>query len=169
MRPRTPTFIWLPFIFSVSTISWALLFVALAIIAAVAITPALQDVRDAERQRNDLQATLDLLDQRITLQKDFVAAAGTDPLLMQRLAARQLNLERKDQEIVVLDPASLHRDRSVASLIAESLIPVTPKPVNELPWYLAATTKPGAKQLLMIIACSALVLSFLLGVRYQRN
>src|ERR1700743_1325789 len=98
MRPRTPTFIWIPFVFSVCTISWALLLAGLIILSVVIVTPAVKELKDAEVDRNNYKATLDLLDQKIALQKEFVAAANKDPVLMERLASRQLNLNRKDQE-----------------------------------------------------------------------
>src|SRR5690349_3981109 len=103
MRPRTPTFIWIPFVFSIGTISWALLIAGLVLLAAVVITPAIADVKEAEAMRNDYQASLELLDQKIALQKEFLAAAPKDPMLMDRLASRQLNRSRPDQEVLVLD------------------------------------------------------------------
>jgi hypothetical protein len=169
MRPRTPTFIWIPFVFSIGTISWALLLAGLAILAAVVISPAIADVKDAERMRNDYQATLDLLDQKIELQKEFIAAAPKDPMLMDRLASRQLNRNRPDQEVLVLDKNAPPVDRSVETLLAESLKEPTVKPVTPLPAPLAATMMPGMKQLLVLIACAAMGLSFFLGVKYERQ
>src|SRR5947208_3600267 len=110
MRARTPTFIWIPFVFSVGTISWALLLAGLVILAAVAVTPAMRDVNQAEATRNDYRATLELLDQQIALQKQFADAATKDPALMERLASRQLNLNRKDQDVLIFDPAMQTRD-----------------------------------------------------------
>ena len=86
----------------------------------------MQEVRGAEATRNDYQASLELLDQKIALQKDFIEASKNDPVLMERLASRQLNLNRKDQDILILDPSVLYKDRSVDSLLAESLTPVRP-------------------------------------------
>ncbi len=169
MRPRTPSFIWIPFLFSVEAISWVLLLAGLAIVAAVVITPGLEDVRASEIQRNDLQATSELLDQRIALQQKFIEAANTDPLIMQRLASRQLNLQRKDQVVLPLDTDVNHGDRSVASLIAESLTPVTPKPVPTVPWALSVTTTRGFRPLLLMGALAALTLAFLLGVRFEKH
>jgi hypothetical protein len=168
MRPRTPTFIWIPFVFSVGTISWAFLLAGLVLLAAVVITPALQDVKAAEAVRNDYQATLDLLDQKIALQKDFVDAATKDPVLMERLASRQLNLNRKDQDLLILDPAVQYKDRSVDSLLAESLTPVTPKQVKPVPSLLALSANSAVRPLLIITACAAITLSFFLGVKYER-
>jgi len=167
MRPRTPSIIYVPFLFSVTTISWALLVGALAVLAAVLLTPAVQDLRTAEAQRNDLQATVDLLDKKIALQQEFIPLASHDPLLMQRLASRQLHLERKDQVVLVLDPDAAHRDRSVSSLISESLTPVTPVAVAPLPAYVAWATSPTYRPLLLIAACLALALSFVLSLRYR--
>lgn len=170
MRPRTPSFIWLPFLFSVETVSWGLLMCSLAILAAVIIAPAYEDVRVAEIQRNDLQATVDLLDQKIKLQEQFIQVAGNDPLLMQRLASRQLNLQRKDQEVLPLDNSGTSsRDRSAASLLADSLQPVTPRVVSPLPAPLLLVSRPAMRSLLLTVALVGMVLSFLLGVRYERQ
>jgi hypothetical protein len=191
MRARTPSFIWIPFVFSIGTISWGLLLAGLAIMAAVILTPALREVNAAEKTRNDYQATLQLLDQKIQLQKDFTEAAGKDPVLMERLASRQLNLNRKDQDILILDSQGKNPDRSVRTLLADSLTPVVatqPKPLNPV---LALTLDPdprdyatppaGAIQrltyaikkhsrtTLIILGCGAIGLSFFLGVKYQRH
>lgn len=168
MRSRTPTFIWIPFVFSVGTISWALLLAGLVILAAVVITPAMRDARAAEATRNDYQATLDLLDQQIVMQKQFTDAATKDPVLMERLASRQLNLNRPDQEMLVLEPRSQNRDRSVKALLAESLQPVTPAAVAPLHPLLAATLNPALRSMLVIISCLTIALSFFLGVKYER-
>ncbi len=168
MRPRTPTFIWIPFVFSVGTISWALLLAGLVLLAATVITPALRDAKEAERTRNDYQATLELLDQQIALQKDFTEAATKDPVLMERLASRQLNLNRPDQEILILDPAVQNRDRSIKTLLAQSLKPVAPAPVPPLNPLLALVMLPSLRPTILLVACIAIALSFFLGVKYER-
>lgn len=169
MRPRTPSIIWLPFVFSVGTVSWALLLAGVALLAAVVVAEPLRDLQDAEKQRNDVQATVALLDQKVQLQQDFMKAAEKDHELMERLAVRQLHLSRPDQQILPLDPDAQFRDRSVSTLIAESLTPVKPEEAKPLPWYLAATLATGMRPLLVIAACAALALSFFLGVRYERS
>jgi hypothetical protein len=169
MRPRTPTFIWIPFVFSVGTISWALLIAGLLILSAVVLTPAVKDMKDAEADRNNYQATLDLLDQKIAMQKEFMDAATKDPVLMERLASRQLNLNRPDQQTLVLDPAAPYKDRSVETLLAESLTPTTPAPVATIPAPLQLTTNPGVRSTLILAACASLALSFFLGVKYERS
>ena len=169
MRPRTPTFIWIPFVFSVGTISWALLAGGLLLLAAVIITPAVQDLQLAQADRNNYQATLDLLDQKIAMQKEFMAAATKDPILMERLASRQLNLNRPDQQTLILDPAAPYKDRSVETLLAESLTPTTPPPVAALPTPLQTTLKPPIRKIMILAACAALTLSFFLGVKYERD
>lgn len=166
MRPRTPSFIWIPFVLSVGGMGWILLVASTALLAVTILAPELQKARLAEMQRNDLQATLELLDKKVAMQKEFVAAATTDPLLMQRLASRQLHLDRKDQEVLTLDPMAPYRDRSITSLIAESLVPVAPKPVPPLPWFLQPTLHPTFRPLLLILACGGLLLSFVLGIRF---
>ena len=169
MRPRTPTFIWIPFVFSVGTISWALLLAGLLILSAVILTPAVQDLQLAQADRNNYQATLDLLDQKIAMQKEFMAAATKDPVLMERLASRQLNLNRPDQQTLVLDPAAPYKDRSVETLLAESLTPTNPVPLPTNPASLQLTLKPGIRSTLLLAACASLFLSFFLGVKYERN
>jgi hypothetical protein len=178
MRPRTPTLIWIPFVFSVGTVSWAFLLAGLILLSAVILAPALQEVRAAEVVRNDYQATLDLLDQKIAMQKEFIditSKDGGDPVLMERLASRQLNLNRKDQDILILDPAVLYRDRSIESLLAESLTPVSPKPATSptIPYVPAVVTSlvvnPAIRPFLIIMACAAIALSFFLGVKYERS
>jgi hypothetical protein len=161
--------LWIPFVFSVGTISWALLGVGLVLLAGVILTPPWKDLKEAERDRNNYQATLDLLDQKIAMQTDFLAAATKDPVLMERLAARQLNLNRPDQEVLILDPAEPYRDHSVETLLAESLTQVEPAPVAGLPKVLEMTLQPGVRSILVVVACLALVLSFFLGVRYERG
>ena len=80
-------------------------------------------------------------------------AANTDPILMERLASRQLNLHRPDQETLVLDPAAPYRDHSVETLLAESLTPTTPVAVAALPAPLEATMKPEIRRMLVILVC----------------
>jgi hypothetical protein len=166
---RTPIFIWLPLVLSVSTISWACLVAGLVLLSAIVLTPAMIDVKAAEVTRNDYQATLTLLDQQIALQKDFATAARTDPLLMERLASRQLNLNRPDQEFLILDPAGANKDRSVRSLLAESLQPVTPKPVKPVNPLLAMTTNMALRPMLITLACGAIALSFFLSIKFERQ
>jgi hypothetical protein len=166
---RARTVFWIPLLLSVGTISWGLLAAGLVLLAAVILTPAIRDVKAAERTRNDYQATVQLLDQQIALQNDFVKAATTDPVLMHRLASRQLNLSRGDQEMLIFDPNLQNRDRSVKSLLAESLTPVAVKPVVPLNPVLAMTTNAALRPMLIMLACTAICLSFVLGVKYQRR
>ncbi len=126
-------------------------------------------MKDAQTDRNNYQATVALLDQKIALQNDFMAAAVKDPVLMERLAARQLNLSRPDQEVLILDPASPYKDRSVETLLAESLTPVTPVAVKPLPAALIPILNSRMRSLIVIIACLTLALSFFLGVKYERD
>jgi hypothetical protein len=169
MRPRTPNFIWLPFLFSISAVSWALLLASLGTLAAVIVIPVYQDVRKAEGERNDLQATVALQDQQIQMQGEFISAAGSDPLLMQRLASRQLNLQRKDQETLALGTPNQPGDRSAASLLAESLTPVKAADVSPLPFPGTLFLQPALRSALLTAALAGLGISFMLGVRYERS
>lgn len=169
MRPRTPTFIWIPFVFSVATVSWGLLLASLGLLALIVLAEPIQHCRAAEADRNNVQATLDLLDQKIALQKEFIERAATDVEVMTRLASRRLGVERKGQETLLLDPKDLQKDRSVQSLLAESLVAPTPKPVAPLPWYIQPALHKPTRALMLAIACGGLVLSFVLGVRFERK
>ena len=60
-RPRTPSLIYLPFVFSVGTASWSLLVGSLLVLAAVVLAPVFQSVRTAQAERNDVAATVALL------------------------------------------------------------------------------------------------------------
>jgi len=168
MRPRTPAAIYLPFVFSVGMVSWSLLVASLLVLAAVVLAPVTESVRTAQVQLNDLTATVGLLRQRVDLQKEFVQAAATDPLVMQRLASRQLGTERADEEVLPLANLPARTDRSVGGLLAESLTPVEPAAVAEVPWFIVAAGSATLRPLLMVLACCGLALSFLLGVRYER-
>jgi hypothetical protein len=166
---RARTVFWIPFLLSIGTISWALLMAGMVLLAAVILTPAIAEVKATEQTRNDYQATIELLDQQIALQKDFAEAAKTDPVLMHRLASRQLGLTPSGQEMLVLDRDMQNRDRSVQSLLAESLTPVKVKPVKPLNRLLAMTTVAALRPMLIMLACGAIALSFMLGVKYQRR
>jgi len=170
MRPRTPTLLWIPFVFSIGTISWGLLLAGLVLLATVIIMPAIKDVREAKITRNDYQATLELQEQEIALNKELIAAIkAKDQSLMERLAARQLNLYRKDEEFLVLDASYLNKDHSVGSLVAESLVPTTPKKEPELPGGemvrgpLVQKLLGLSRPFLLAIACVAMALSFSWG------
>ncbi len=167
---RTPTFIWIPFVFSIGTISWAFLLAGLILLAAVIITPAAESVKTAEAQRNNFQASSDILDQEIARNDEFLKAArDRDIPLMRRLADRQLNIMPHDRDTFILYPAARDKDRSVKALIAESLTPVTPKPVVPLPAMVETTVgNPSVRPLFIIIACAAIAISFFLGVKYER-
>jgi len=169
MQPRTPSILWLPFVFSIGTLSWVLLLVGLLLLAGMAVSPAYKEVCDAKNVRNDIRATVELLDQKIAMQKEFIAAVSTEPLLMERLAARQLNLYRKDQEFLILDPASLLKDRSVDTLLAESLTPVVPAKAEAVPQTLELLLNPTVRMSLTVLACAAMAVSFFLGVKYERR
>ena len=168
MRPRTPTIIWIPFLFSVTTVSWVLLIAGLAVLALVVLARPLEQTRQALILRNDLQATVKLLDQQVAQNKEFVAAAQNDVLVQERLAARQLNYQRPGQQVLPLVTVS-GADRSVAGLLRESLLPVTPEAVAPLPWYFKPALDPALRPLLLVGALIALFLAFLLGVRYDRS
>ena len=166
---RARAILWVPLLLSVGTISWALLVAGMVLLAAVILSPAMADVKAAEVTRDDYQATIELLDQQIALQKDLAQAATTDPVLMDRLGSRQLGLSRPGQEPLVLDPEMLNKDRSVKSLLAESLKPVEVKRVAPLNPLLAMTTNAALRPMLIMLGCTAIGLSFMLGVKYQRR
>ncbi len=159
------TFVWVPFVFSVGVVSWAILVASMAVLATVILAPAVRQVKTAERQRNNMQATVALLDEKIAIQKRFVHAAVTSPLLMERLASRQLNIENADQEVLPLGAAP--RDRTVQGLIAQALKPVRPVAVAPMPWWMAAAASRHTRALLLMLGCAGLLLSYVLGVRVR--
>ncbi|MCL2646741.1 MAG: hypothetical protein FWD61_07015 [Phycisphaerales bacterium] len=169
MRPRTPSILWLPFVFSIGTLSWVMLLAGLLLLASVVLVPAYKGVCDAKNTRYDIQATVDLLDQKIAMQKEFIEAAGKEPMLMERLASRQLNLYRKDQEFLILDPQTLLKDRSVDTLLAESLTPVTPQQPKAIPHPFDLLLNPAMRVSVTVLACAAMATSFFLGVKYERR
>lgn len=159
------TFIWNPFVISVGVASWAILAASLALLATVVLAPAVRQVNAAERQRNNMRATVALLNEKIAVQKRFVRAANTSPLLMERLASRQLNIERPDQQILPLGAAP--RDRTVQGLIAQALKPVRPVAVAPMPWWMAAAANSKTRSLLLMLGCVGLLLSYVLDVRVR--
>lgn len=167
MRRYTPNFIYIPFVFSIAGFSWALLVASLMLFGAIILAPSVKKVREAEMQRNDLQATVDLLDEKIKMQKEFVDTATTDPLVMERLANLQLRMQRKDQEVLQLDPGGI-TDRSITNLLATSLKPVDAQRTQPLPWYLEGPLNQRLRPFLMVLACLGLVASFVIGVRYEK-
>ena len=169
MRPHTPSILWLPFVFSIGALSWVLLIAGLLMLAAVVIAPAYDKVTDAKNSRYDIQATLDLLDQKIAVQKEFIEAATKESVLMERLASRQLNLYRKDQEFLPLDSETPAKDLSVDSLLAESLTPVTPQQAEMIPHPFRLMLNPAIRKSTMLLACAAMAISFFLGVKYERR
>ncbi len=169
MRPRTPSIIWLPFVFSLGAISWALLIAGVGLLAAVILAPALHDAKAAEATRNEYQAALDQVDEKIALEKDFAGDATKDPVLMERLASRQLNVNRPDQDVLLTDPAQAPHDRSVQTLLAESLHPVTPETVKPINPLLDLALSKSLRPFLIIIACCAMALSFLMSVKYEKS
>ena len=168
MRPRTPSIIWLPFVFSIGGVSWVLLVASMALLAGLIVTPAIRDLKVAEAQRNEMQASVALLDQQIALQKQFMKDVN-HPMVLVRLAERQFNVTPPGQQILPLDPAAAHMDRSVDTMLHQSLTSVEPKAVEPLPLALQATLDPKLRPLLLCIALAGLACSFLLGVKFDRN
>jgi hypothetical protein len=165
---RIPSLIWIPFVSVIGMISWAFLLAGLVLLAAVIVVPSMQEVKKAEAVRNDYQATLDLLDQKIAMQKAFLGDLK-NPNLMNRLASRQLNINPKDQDILILSSAA-NADRSVDQLIKESLTQVTPKRVEPLPAVVESTVgNAGARPLFILVACLCLAVSFFVGVKVERR
>ena len=108
------------------------------------------------------------------MQKEFMAAATKDPVLdgaLPRPPRQPPTSTRPDQQTLVLDPAAPYKDRSVETLLAESLTPTTPAPVTTIPS--PAPTHPetpaSAPPSSSPPAPAALFLSFFLGVKYERN
>lgn len=165
----TKYLLWFSFVFTIGTISWALLLGSLLALSAVIVTPVLAEVRDAEVDRNNVQASVTLLDNKLALQQHFIDVDIKDPLVMERQAGRQLHLIRADHELLILDPASLHKDRSITSLMSESLNPVIPQPPSlEIPSLLKPLLNDQFRKMVLILACLGLLLSFVLSVRHDK-
>ena len=166
---HTPSSLWLPLVFSIGTLSWALLLAGLTLLAAVTLVPAYKEVCDAKNMHNDILATVELLDQKIAMQREFIEAATKEPVLMERLASRQLNLYRKDQEFLTLDPAAQSKDRSVDTLLAESLTRVTPQKAHPIPHPFRMLLNPAIRTSITMLGCTAMAISFFLSVKYERR
>ncbi len=163
-----PKFIVLPLVFSVGVVSWAMLLASLLIIAVVVLGPACNAMQYARRQRNDLQATLGLVNEKIALQRRFLKAATTDPRLMRRLADRQLDIINPNEQVLPLGAPA--RPRSVQSLIDDALVPVNPRPVVPPPWWMRMALAPMIRIPLIVIALVSMAASFLLEIsRHPRS
>ncbi len=160
---NTNTFLLIPLIVSVGVVSWAILSGALLVLALLILSPALHDLHQAEIMRNNLQATLTLINEKIALQNHFLELADSDPRLMQRLADRQLSVVNPNEEVLPL--ANDNRPRDVQSLIDEALKPVEPHPVPPLPWLVNITRFNVIRGPLIILVLCGLVVAFLLDIR----
>ena len=114
-----------------------------------------------------MAATVGLLDQQIALQKQFLTDVK-QPMVLVRLAERQFNVTPPGQRILPVDPDAAHRDRSVDSMLHESLTPVEPEAVTPMPGLLAATMDKPVRLMLVWVALVGLACSFLLGVKFER-
>ena len=159
------SFLLLPLILSVGVVSWAVLVGSLLALALIVLSPALHDMRRAEVTRNNLQATLALINEKISLQRHFIKLADTDERLMQRLSDRQLNIVNPNEEVLPL--ANDRRPRDVQSLIDEALTPIEPRPVPPVPWIVSIVRFNAVRGPLMILALFGFVVAFLLDVRRQ--
>jgi hypothetical protein len=163
-----PKFIVLPLLLSVGVVSWAMLLASLLIVAMVVLGPAYNAMQTARRQRNDLQATLGLVNEKIALQRRFLKKATTDPRLMRRLADRQLDIINPNEQVLPLGAPA--RPRSVQSLIDDALVPVNPKPVVPPPWWMRMVLVPAIRIPLIVIALVSMAASFLLEIsRHPRS
>ena len=160
---HTPAVLTLPFVFGVGALTWAALFAALAIVAAVILAPAAANLHQARVQRNNLQASLALLNEKISQDRRLLHLVATNPVILQRLADRQLDVVNPTEQVLPLGRIAHPRD--VQSLIDETLKPVNPAPVPPVPWYLAAALNPVTRTPLILAAMAGLVFAFLLDVR----
>lgn len=156
-------FLILPLILSVGVISWAVLFGSLLALALIILSPALHDLHQAEVTRNNLRATLTLINEKITLQKHFINLANTDVRLMRRLADRQLNIVNPNEEVLPL--ANDTRPRDVQSLIDEALKPIVPQPVAPVPWIINIARFNVVRGPLILLTLFGFVVAFLIDIR----
>ncbi len=160
---HTPSFLTLPFVFGIGALSWAAIVAALAIIAAIILAPALANLRQSQAQRNDLQASLRVLNEKISQDRLLLHLVATNPVILQRLADRQLDVVNPGEQVLPLGRVA--RPRDVQSLIDETLKPIEPKPVQPIPWYMAMALNPVTRTPLILAAIAGLVFAFLLDVR----
>ncbi|MGC8624483.1 MAG: hypothetical protein ACP5VQ_04385 [Phycisphaerae bacterium] len=160
---QTNTFLIVPLILSVGVVSYAVLAGSLLVLALMVLSPPLHDLHQAEVMRNNLRATLELINEKIALQKHFLKLANSDPRLMQRLADRQLNVVNPNEEVLPL--ANDNRPRDVQSLIDEALKPVEPQSVPPLPWIVNIARFNVVRGPLIILVLGGLVVAFLLDIR----
>lgn len=156
-------FVFLPLLLGAGAISWAALLASLAILAVVVITPVLHSVKQAQRQRNSLEASLATLNEKITLQNKFLRMVNTDPEILERLADRQLNIVNPNEEVLKLGGPPAPRD--VQSLIDAALVPIRPIPVSGLPWWMIVTTNPPLRAVLVVVALAGMAFAFLVEIR----
>ncbi len=157
------SFLFVSLILSVGVVSWAVLFGALLTMALIVLAPAVHDMRQAEVTRNNLRATLALINEKIALQNRFIKLADTDPRLMQRLADRQLNIVNPNEEVLPL--TNDNRPRDVQSLIDEALKPIDPQPIPPVPWIISIVRFNVVRAPLILLALFGFVVAFLLDIR----
>ena len=160
---HTNRFLIMPLVLSVGVISWAVLLASLLAVALIVLAPAIHDMHQAQVTRNNLRATLALINEKIALQNRFIKLADTDQRLMQRLADRQLNIVNPNEQVLPL--ANDTRPRDVQSLIDEALKPIEPKPVPPIPWIINITRFNVIRGPLIILALFGFVVAFLLDIR----
>ncbi|MGC8560841.1 MAG: hypothetical protein ACP5O1_09200 [Phycisphaerae bacterium] len=158
-----PRLVALPVIFGAGLISWIVLFISLAIIALVVISPAADSLRRARLQEHSLRATLALMKEKISIQKRFIVLTEHDRRMMQRLANRQMDIVTPGEEVLPLKGFTAPRD--VQSLIARALKPVKPLPIPPLPWYENLGLYGPLRIPLVVIALAGLAFAFLIDVR----
>lgn len=158
-----PRFFAVPVIFGAGLISWVVLLISLAIIALIVLTPAAQSLRQARQQKHSLESTLALMNEKISIQKQFIALTEHDRRMMQRLANRQMDMVTPGEKVLPLN--GFTAPRNVQSLIARSLKRIPPRPVPPLPWYAGIALYQPVRIPLVITALAGLGFAFLVDVR----
>ncbi len=163
-RTKTvPRIFALPVIFGAGIISWVVLLISLAIIALVVLAPAAQSLRQVRQREHSLRATLALMKEKIAIQKQFITLVEHDKRMMQRLAARQMDIITPGEKVLPL--AGMTAPRDVQSLIARALKRVPPRPVPPLPWYDGVALYRPLRIPMVIAALMGLAFAFLVDVR----
>ncbi len=158
-----PRFFAVPVIFGAGLISWIVLLISLAIIALIVLTPAAQSLRQARQQKHSLESTLALMNEKLSIQKQFIALTEHDRRMMQRLANRQMDMVTPGEKVLPLK--GFTAPRNVQSLIARSLKRIPPRPVPPLPWYAGIALYQPVRIPLVITALAGLGFAFLVDVR----
>lgn len=130
IEPQEPT--QQPALRRISFHGWTIIFICagLGLLAACYLIPQADRNQQIHYQNLQLQADLDYLQRRADANAEFIKRVGSDPVLAERLAQRQLNFIRKGASPLKLegDPAEDQAGMSPFALVAVEPAPEIPAP-----------------------------------------